>query len=275
MYRMSRDDRTRKPPQPPERFTKVDDELVALGLPPRLVMLYGKLAYHAFKDGKCFVRHEKLAEEIGLHGKYRDRQVRNLLNQLRHLRLISWRRRRYCNDFDVHDPDRNWISGQTGTGFPLSDRKRISDRKEVKSLKEVPKRRTPTPTPPPSSCAPDGARVGESAVAKIPQSADGYRPEWFEQWWAIYWRKVAKKAAEKAFRAHVKTGERFQQVMIATRAQTPMMLKRDPEKRPHGATWINGERWNDEPSTPARKGPSKSPTVDELAQSIADFRRTR
>ena len=160
MYRMSRDDRTRKPPQPPERFTKVDDELVALGLPPRLVMLYGKLAYHAFKDGKCFVRHEKLAEEIGLHGKYRDRQVRNLLNQLRHLRLISWRRRRYCNDFDVHDPDRNWISGQTGTGFPLSDRKRISDRKEVKSLKEVPKRRTPTPTPPPSSCAPDGARVG-------------------------------------------------------------------------------------------------------------------
>jgi hypothetical protein len=97
---------------------------------------------------------------------------------------------------------------------------------------------------------------------------------WFEQWWAIYWRKVARRAAEKAFRAHVKTQERFEQVMAATRVQTPTMSARDPDKRPHGATWINGERWNDEPSLP-RRGPSKSPTVDELAQSIEAFGRTK
>ena len=74
---------------------------------------------------------------------------------------------------------------------------------------------------------------------------------WFTTWWAEYWLRKAKKAALEAFRKHVKTKERFQQVMAATRAQKPEMLTREPSKRPHGATWLNGERWEDETTSPA------------------------
>lgn len=44
--------------------------------------------------------------------------------------------------------------------------------------------------------------------------------------------------------------------MAATRAQKPEMMQREEKHRPHGATWLNGERWEDEtnqaPSTVAR-----------------------
>ncbi len=80
---------------------------------------------------------------------------------------------------------------------------------------------------------------------------------WFGQWWPGYWRKKSKKEAREAFRKHVTSEARFQQVMAATRAQNPEMLERPPAKRPYGATWLNGEGWEDEIEMPgtARKEP--------------------
>lgn len=69
---------------------------------------------------------------------------------------------------------------------------------------------------------------------------------WFAEWWAGYWLKKARKAARDAFGKHVKDVARFEQVMAALKSQAPEMLKREPRHRPQGATWINGERWNDE-----------------------------
>lgn len=79
---------------------------------------------------------------------------------------------------------------------------------------------------------------------------------WFSQWWPEYWLHKAKKPAREAIRKHVRTAARFQQIMAATRAQKPEMLTREPRHRPHGATWLNNERWEDEtietPPTPAQ-----------------------
>lgn len=74
--------------------------------------------------------------------------------------------------------------------------------------------------------------------------------QWFTEWWAAYWLKRAKKDAHRAFLKHVKTSERFKQIMAAVRAQAPEILSRDAAKRPHGATWLNGERWADEIANP-------------------------
>ncbi len=74
--------------------------------------------------------------------------------------------------------------------------------------------------------------------------------KWFSAWWSAYWRRRAKKAAREAFRRHVTTEKRFEQIMAATRDQSPEMLARSEDKRPHGATWLNGERWEDEPASP-------------------------
>jgi hypothetical protein len=76
---------------------------------------------------------------------------------------------------------------------------------------------------------------------------------WFDGWWPTYWRRVAKKAARQAFREHVTTESRFQQVMAATTAQTPEMLARSMKNRPYPATWLNGERWEDETADPAQR----------------------
>ena len=69
---------------------------------------------------------------------------------------------------------------------------------------------------------------------------------WFSEWWEIYWRRVARKSAEESFGRKVQDQNRFDVVMQATKAQTPAMMARTIDLRPHGATWLNQERWNDE-----------------------------
>ena len=76
---------------------------------------------------------------------------------------------------------------------------------------------------------------------------------WFILWWERYWRKTARAAALTAFCSAVATQETFDAVMAATKAQSAEMLSREERHRPHGATWLNGERWADEPSKPAKE----------------------
>ena len=81
----------RRDPQPTERFTKSSDLLIGLGLPPRLVLLYGKLAWHAGADGLCYPKMPAtLAEESGL--KDLAQHLQRLLKQLQRLKLIEWKR---------------------------------------------------------------------------------------------------------------------------------------------------------------------------------------
>jgi hypothetical protein len=93
--------------------------------------------------------------------------------------------------------------------------------------------------------------VSPSATMMSAQTALYHQQQvWFSKWWAIYWRKVSRKPAKSAFEKHVKTVERFDEVIAATRAQTPEMMSRDKSKQPHPATWLNEERWTDEISRP-------------------------
>jgi hypothetical protein len=85
---------------------------------------------------------------------------------------------------------------------------------------------------------------------------DGLTPQqgiWFAAGWAAFWLHKARKAARRAFGKQVKTAARFEQVMAAVQAQTPEMLGREPQHRPHGATWLNGERWGDEVTMPVKQ----------------------
>ena len=98
-------------------------------------------------------------------------------------------------------------------------------------------------------------------------------PDWFSQWWKIYWPpKHARAAAESAFRKKVRTESRFQRVMAATREQSPEMLSREPSKRPYGATWLNGERWEDEPAAAPVNGtppPGARPSSTDAVRALA------
>lgn len=78
--------------------------------------------------------------------------------------------------------------------------------------------------------------------------------EGFDQWWAIYPLKRAKGAARRAWPAAVKKSSVAELLEAVKRTKWPAESKFIP----HPATWLNGERWQDEPSKPPSGAPQKS-----------------
>jgi hypothetical protein len=96
-----------------------------------------------------------------------------------------------------------------------------------------------------------GTEAAYSGKARSAGDLSSQQETWFSEWWREYWVCKAKKAAREAFAKYVKTADRFQRIMAATRAQRLEMLGKEEKHRPHGATWLNGERWDDETCAPA------------------------
>ena len=73
--------------------------------------------------------------------------------------------------------------------------------------------------------------------------------ERFETFWSFYPRKVAKGAARKAFPValrKIKTEDPFATLCEAVRLFAEATKSADTKFIPHGATWLNGERWEDD-----------------------------
>lgn len=68
----------------------------------------------------------------------------------------------------------------------------------------------------------------------------------FEPWWAIYPRKRGKGQALKAYRAARKKAS-AETLLEALKAQRDALTKEGIGFCPYPATWLNGERWADEP----------------------------
>lgn len=70
----------------------------------------------------------------------------------------------------------------------------------------------------------------------------------FDQFWAAYPRKVAKGAARKAFQRAMSltTLETILEALTWQRTQ-PQWMKDGGEFIPYPASWLNAERWADEP----------------------------
>lgn len=72
----------------------------------------------------------------------------------------------------------------------------------------------------------------------------------FADWYAGYPRKVGKGQALRAYRSARKKTD-ASTLSAAVLEQTPTLMAKGKEFCPHPASWLNGERWEDEPSTPA------------------------
>jgi len=79
----------------------------------------------------------------------------------------------------------------------------------------------------------------------------------FEAFYSAYPRHVAKQAAVKAWPGD----DLATKIMAALEWQAPEFSKREPDKIPHPATWLNGKRWEDEKTTnkPKPTKPSETP----------------
>lgn len=83
-----------------------------------------------------------------------------------------------------------------------------------------------------------------------------WRDAAFEIFWAESWKRGSKLPAHKSYRKAAKTEEIAAIILEAVKKQRPHYLSEDPKYRPHMVTWINQERWRDEPDAPQVGGPS-------------------
>lgn len=137
-----------------------------------------------------------------------------------------------------------YISSSSSSSF--SDAKTTSEKANTSTANAVEK------SDPPAAEFELGAPALVPLSVKKSKELTAYQQTWFEQWWEIYWRKESKKDAKSAFAVHVRSLVRFEEVMRATKEQTAEMLHRESGHRPLGATWLNGERWEDEQSPDGR-----------------------
>lgn len=81
-----------------------------------------------------------------------------------------------------------------------------------------------------------------------PAKHNGYSAD-FETWWKAYPRKVAKLDASKAWAKAIKlvTPEQLTEALEACK-RSWQAKRRTSEFIPHAATWLNGQRWEDDVS---------------------------
>ena len=68
---------------------------------------------------------------------------------------------------------------------------------------------------------------------------------YFDQLWSLYPRKVGKGQARKAFKAASKKAD-FYDLLPKLMDYVQTLEGKDKQYIPHLATWLNGERWEDE-----------------------------
>jgi hypothetical protein len=72
------------------------------------------------------------------------------------------------------------------------------------------------------------------------------KEEQFEQFWKVYPRRIGKGAARKSFEKALKL-ESFDGIMAGLQRQLAYYASKEPQFIPHPTTWLNQERWSDEP----------------------------
>lgn len=93
-------------------------------------------------------------------------------------------------------------------------------------------------------------REGKGSPAPAAPSRASARPspDRFEEFWSHYPRKRDRGHAEKAWKAATKKADP-QVIIDGLLAQIPALTSGDKKFIPYGATWLNGQRWEDELTT--------------------------
>lgn len=89
-------------------------------------------------------------------------------------------------------------------------------------------------------------------------------PAMFEQWWRLYPRKVDKGKAKTKWGQICNRAQRptFAQLRDAVNAQIKTDRWRRPQYIPHPTTWLNQERWLDDPAAMNDAPAPSAPAVD-------------
>jgi hypothetical protein len=122
-----------------------------------------------------------------------------------------------------------------------------------------------TPSPPMiNNSTPSSPDLAKAKSIKSPHAEP-----LFEGFWEVYPRKVGKGAARKAYRHAL---ERASHAEILAGAKAYAASKPDPQFTAHASTWLNADRWLDEPDrkpSTILSGPWKPIEPEKLPEPIS------
>lgn len=96
----------------------------------------------------------------------------------------------------------------------------------------------------------------------------------FEAWWSRYPKKVGKGAAKKAWRKALAHFDSLDAMLEATRAWAHAHRHTERKYIPNPATWLNGERWEDDlEAVEASREPDEVDPTEELLRSAERTRQ--
>jgi len=225
------------------RFAPIPEGLLlAEGVSDGAVRLWGILDRIAARD-RLWPGRQYLADRLGCSTDTVDRRV----TELRTAGWLGVRRR-----------------GQGRTNlYQLHDRPEAAPTPTPKAA--------PAPTPEPASVqtleAAPAPREREQGKREVGSDTRAAADAAFAAWWAEYPRKVGKPAARKAFARAVKAGATLEQLADGLDGWAAYWtLRDDPEFVPYPATWLNQERWNDDPPQQRPRGAQQALGVLDLLE---------
>lgn len=115
-------------------------------------------------------------------------------------------------------------------------------------------------------------REKEKEGKKIKPSSALVVPDLFDAFWSLWPRKEGKADAVKAW---AKAVRKIDQTLLLELARQYVQHPNRPAKQfvPHGATWLNGERWNDgEPTAAEVKGSGYQTNTEQNLAYLASLR---
>jgi hypothetical protein len=92
----------------------------------------------------------------------------------------------------------------------------------------------------------------------------------FEQFWRAYPRRIGKGAARKAFEKALKLAT-VEEIMTGLSRQLSYYASREQQFIPHPTTWLNQERWADEPQAVQRYQTQQPRRTGDMADFLNDM----
>lgn len=187
------------------------------------------------RKGSGYRFHQYLADGDGSHRNISRSEVESLRAKKSSGGLIG-NHRRWHEGRGVTDPDCSLCQGKQG-----SDLRSESDRTTDGGTESGPNPKHPTPPHKPKP-------------SRSPQVSDD-DPDW-AAFWGAYPRKVGKGQARKAWAKAIKTTDPAE-IITAAKRYAGQRRGEDPQFTAHPATWLNGERWADQPTLGAQSGETR------------------
>ena len=214
-----------------EHFALIPEWVLYADISPASVRVYCVLHRYANSDGKCHPSRKSIASKTRIGLSTVDRSIDELIA----LGAVTVRHR----TSDSGDPTSNEYT--VIVNRPLFTENRPPIEFEQRGLFK--------------SDNQTKASMNQSQEPSISSSLD----DGFDEFWANYPRKVGKGAARKAWKNAIKktSVELLQESALLYRLTCP----KDPQYIAHPASWLNAERWADEPMDPEPQPETPKPII--------------